>query len=107
MGGAAGRPGVGSWASGKGGCPMRGSIPILLVIALSGCAAQRQGRSKPADRTLAHNVCPQPGAAEQAQAALAVRSRFVALISSDETLAFGPPPTTPTPPSTASSNPCP
>ncbi len=69
---------------------MRGSIPILLVIALSGCAAQRQGRSKPADRTLAHNVCPQPGAAEQAQAALAGRSRFVDLISSDETLAFGP-----------------
>jgi hypothetical protein len=70
---------------------MRGSIPALLVIALSGCAADRgQGLRKPADRTLAHNVCPQPGAAEQAQAGLARRARFLDLISSNETLAFGP-----------------
>ncbi len=70
---------------------MRGSIPALLVIALSGCAAaQGQGLRKPADRTLAHNLCPQPGTAEQAQAALARGTRFVDLISSNETLAFGP-----------------
>ena len=68
---------------------MRGSIPVLLVIAVSGCAAQDQRLRKPADRTLAHNVCTQPGAAEQAQAALAGPSRFVDLISSNETLAFG------------------
>jgi hypothetical protein len=70
---------------------MRGSISALLVIALSGCAAaQVQGLRKPADRTLAHNVCPQPGAAEQAQAELGRRTRFIDLISSSETEAFGP-----------------
>ena len=69
---------------------MRGSIPVLLVIAVSGCAVQDQRLRKPADRTLAHNVCTQPGAAEQVEAALAGPSRFVDLISSNETLAFGP-----------------
>jgi hypothetical protein len=69
---------------------MRGSIPVLLVIALSGCVARDQGLRKPADRTLARNVCPQPGAAQQAQAALAGRARFAERISSDETRAFGP-----------------
>ena len=69
---------------------MRGSIPVLLVIVLSGCAAQDQGLRKPADRTLASNVCPQPGGPEQAQAALEGPARFSDLISSNETQAYGP-----------------
>jgi hypothetical protein len=60
------------------------------VIALSGCAAQDQTLRKPADRTLAaHYACPPPGAAERNQAALD-GSRYVDLISSNETQAFGP-----------------
>jgi hypothetical protein len=70
---------------------MRGFIPVLLVILLSGCAAQDQGLRRPADRTLANNVCPQPGGPEQAQAALDGPSRrFSDLISSNETEAYGP-----------------
>ena len=60
------------------------------MIVLSGCAAQDQGLRKPADRTLADNVCPQPGGPEQAQAALGGAVRFADLISSDETLGYGP-----------------
>jgi hypothetical protein len=63
---------------------------VLLVIAVAGCAAQDQGLRKPADRTLAQTVCPQPGGAEQAKAAFAGPTRLADLISSDETLAFGP-----------------
>jgi hypothetical protein len=72
---------------------MRGSIPVLLVIVLSGCAAQDQGlrRLAPADRTMASNVCPQPGGPEQAQAALmGPPVRFSDLISANETQAYGP-----------------
>jgi hypothetical protein len=70
---------------------MKGSIPVLLVIVLSGCAAQDQGLRKAADRTLASNSCPQPGGPEQAQAALAGPPvRFSDLISSNETEAYGP-----------------
>lgn len=69
---------------------MRGSIPVLLVIVLSGCAAQDQGLRKHADRTLANDVCPQPGGPEQAQAALGGPLQLADLISSDETLAYGP-----------------
>ena len=70
---------------------MRGSIPVLVVLVLSGCAAKDQALRKPADRTLASNVCPQPGGPEQAQAALAGGSvRFSDLISANETQAYGP-----------------
>jgi hypothetical protein len=69
---------------------MRGPVPVLLVIALCGCAAQDRGLHKPADRTRAQTVCPQPGGPEQAKAAFAGLTRFSDMVSSNETLAFGP-----------------
>jgi hypothetical protein len=69
---------------------MKTSIPMLLAAALCGCASQKQALRTPAERALAINTCPQPGAAAQTQAALAGEAPPPVDIPTDETAAFGP-----------------
>jgi hypothetical protein len=70
---------------------MKASVLILFAVALCGCATQKQVLRTPAERVLAYNTCPEPGAAAQTQAVPAgpVPS-LVDPASAAETQAFGP-----------------
>ncbi|GAC1543009.1 MAG: hypothetical protein NVS2B9_10120 [Myxococcales bacterium] len=71
---------------------MRAFLPVLLSIALSGCAGASRdpGLRKTAERAPAQTACPPPGAADHNQATIAGPSRLVDSITANETRAFGP-----------------